>query len=264
MRKRLLSLFVLENHNICQDILGPNTRKELKRHASAGNFDFTGRRDIRKFILLVKELGLHVLMRIGPWECVAISCGKTTSLLTDRLTELITFILLHDSHGECRNGGHPDWVISAQGAESCGKLRSSDPLYIACVKGWYSALAEQMKGLYYMDGGPITLVQVRKPRQGQDRGRKNKLRTMHFVQVDNETSDWKFLLALRTLGLSLGITPCSYTKTGWPSPAAGYPEDYPMLPFFGVENVLLCVPFNATIEPEYLLRQARDKHQESF
>jgi len=47
------------------------------------------------------------------------------------------------------------------GAESCGKLRSSDPLYIGCVKGWYTALAEQMKGLYYMDGGPITLVQVR-------------------------------------------------------------------------------------------------------
>ena len=78
------------------------------------------------------------------------------------------------------------------------------------MKGWYTALAEQMKGLYYMDGGPITLV-----------------------QVDNETSDWKFLLALRELGLSLGITPCSYTKTGWPSPAAGYPADYPMLPFFG-------------------------------
>jgi hypothetical protein len=62
--------------------------------------------------------------------------------------------------------------------------------------------------------------------------------------VDNETSDWKFLLVLRTLGLSLGITPCSYTKTGWPSPAAGYPEDYPMLPFFGAGNVLLCVPFH--------------------
>jgi hypothetical protein len=46
---------------------------------------------------------------------------------------------------------------------------------------------------------------------------------MEQVQVDNETSDWQFLAALRTMGLSLGITPCSYTKTGWPSPAKGYP-----------------------------------------
>ena len=37
----------------------------IHHEESRGNFDFTGRRDIRKFILLVKELGLHVLMRIG-------------------------------------------------------------------------------------------------------------------------------------------------------------------------------------------------------
>jgi hypothetical protein len=56
---------------------------------------------------------------------------------------------------------------------------------------------------------------------------------LSLAQVDNETSDWKYLLALKALGLSLGITPAFYTKTGWPSPSAGYPDDYPMLPFFG-------------------------------
>jgi hypothetical protein len=40
----------------------------IHHEESRGNFDFTGRRDIRKFILLVQELGLHVLMRIGPWD----------------------------------------------------------------------------------------------------------------------------------------------------------------------------------------------------
>ena len=30
-------------------------------------------------------------------------------------------------------GGHPDWVLAAKGEESCGKLRSSDPLYLGCV-----------------------------------------------------------------------------------------------------------------------------------
>lgn len=139
-----------------------------------GKFDFTGRRDVRQFVTLAKEIGLKVLMRIGPWD-----------------------------HGECRNGGHPDWVLR-QGA--CGRLRSTDPKYLSCVNGWYSALAEQLKGLFHKDGGPITLV-----------------------QVDNETTDWKYLLALRKLAMSLGILPAMFTKTGWPGPAAGYPSDYPMV-----------------------------------
>jgi hypothetical protein len=141
-----------------------------------GKFDFTGRRDIRRFVTLAQEVGLKVLMRIGPWD-----------------------------HGECRNGGHPDWVL-----KSCGRLRSTDPQYLSCVSGWYVALARQLRGLFHKDGGPITLV-----------------------QVDNETTDWKYLLALRSLAMSVGILPAIYTKTGWPGPSAGYPSDYPMLPFFG-------------------------------
>ena len=63
----------------------------------------------------------------------------------------------------------------------------------------YTALAAELKGLYHMDGGPITLV-----------------------QVDNETSNWKYLLALQQLAISLGMLPAAFTKTGWPGPVAGY------------------------------------------
>lgn len=98
------------------------------------------------------------------------------------------------------------WVSCTPG----GRLRSTDPAYLACVHGWYAALAQQMQGLYWKDGGPIVAA-----------------------QVDNETTDWKYLLALKTLAESLGIWPAFYTKTGWPTPAAGYPSDYPMMPFFG-------------------------------
>eukprot|EP00038_Savillea_parva_P010016 m.187353 g.187353 ORF g.187353 m.187353 type:complete len:1053 (-) comp17044_c0_seq1:101-3259(-) len=148
----------------------------IHHEEAQGEFNFTGRRNIREFLQIAKELDLHVLMRVGPWD-----------------------------HGECRNGGHPDWVLT-----KCGTLRSTDPTYLNCTHNWYAALAEQLQGLYWKDGGPIMAV-----------------------QVDNETSDWKYLLALRSLALSLGITPAFFTKTGWPSPAAGYPSDYPMLPFFG-------------------------------
>ena len=58
-------------------------------------------------------------------------------------------------HGECRNGGHPDWVLT-----SCGKVRTTDPKYLACVEGWYSALAGELEGYYHKDGGPIVITQV--------------------------------------------------------------------------------------------------------
>ena len=45
-------------------------------------FAFTGRRNVRKFFELVHEVGLKALLRAGPWD-----------------------------HGECRNGGHPDWLL---------------------------------------------------------------------------------------------------------------------------------------------------------
>ena len=102
-------------------------------------------------------------------------------------------------------GGHPDWVLS-----SCGRLRSTDPKYLGCVSGWYAALARQARGHWWKEGGAIVAV-----------------------QVDNETPDWKYLLALKDLASSHGFAPAFYTKTGWPAPSTGYPEDYPMLPYFG-------------------------------
>lgn len=54
------------------------------------------------------------------------------------------------------------------------------------------------------------------------------------VQVDNETSDWKYLLALKQLAeqvnstlvpltntWQLGMLPAYYAKTGWPGPGPG-------------------------------------------
>ena len=138
--------------------------------------DFEGRRDVAAFLRVADSIGLRVLLRVGPW-----------------------------CHGETRNGGHPDWVLT-----SCGRLRSTDPAYLSCVAPWYAAVAAQIKGLFWKDGGPIVAV-----------------------QVDNESSDWKYLLALRSLAIEKGILPAFFMKTGWPAPEAGYPDRYPMLPLFG-------------------------------
>lgn len=49
-----------------------------------GEFDFSGDNDLRAFILECKRAGLEVVIRIGPW-----------------------------AHGECRNGGFPDWLLKS-------------------------------------------------------------------------------------------------------------------------------------------------------
>jgi beta-galactosidase len=67
-----------------------------------GKFNWHGRRNISAFLDVANEVGMKILLRMGPWD-----------------------------HGECRNGGHPDWVLT-----SCGKLRSTDPKYLTCVQGW--------------------------------------------------------------------------------------------------------------------------------
>jgi hypothetical protein len=67
-----------------------------------------------------------------------------------------------------------------------------------------------VQGLFWKDGGPIIAV-----------------------QVDNETSDWRYLLALQAVARSVGMHPPAFAKMGWPAPAAGYPADYPMPPYFG-------------------------------
>ena len=78
------------------------------------------------------------------------------------------------------------------------------------VSKFYFKLAQEMKGFFWKDGGPIVLV-----------------------QVDNETSDWKYLLALINLAKTVGMDPVFFTKTGWPAPNPGYPSNYPALPFEG-------------------------------
>lgn len=79
-----------------------------------GTFDFTGNRDLRRFILLCHEVGLEFCLRIGPW-----------------------------AHGECRGGGFPDWLVS-----ECGStLRTEEEPYAGYARRFLSAVADQIRGL---------------------------------------------------------------------------------------------------------------------
>ncbi|MFT3782932.1 MAG: family 43 glycosylhydrolase [Nibricoccus sp.] len=91
-----------------------------------GVFNWSGQRDLRKFVELAREAGLAVVVRCGPW-----------------------------CHGEVRNGGLPDWVL-----KKGFKARSNDPAYLEKARSLYAQIATQLKGLLWKDGGPVVGVQV--------------------------------------------------------------------------------------------------------
>ena len=142
-----------------------------------GEFNFDGDNDIRAFVLACKEIDLDVILRIGPWV-----------------------------HGECRNGGFPDWLLDKQ-----YELRTNDPLYMAQVRRWYKRIEEEVRGLFYKDGGNIVAI-----------------------QFENELVDHaEHLAALKELALSCGMEAPIYTVTGWNSAfGAEIPVDE-VIPVFG-------------------------------
>ncbi len=89
-------------------------------------WDFSGCRNLRKFVETIKECGLDMILRIGPWV-----------------------------HAEVRNGGFPDWLL-----KKCPKARTNDESYFAEVEKFYAKIFEQVKGLLLKDGGPIIGVQI--------------------------------------------------------------------------------------------------------
>lgn len=91
-----------------------------------GQFDWSGQRDLRRFVQLCSQTGMQVYLRIGPWD-----------------------------HGEARNGGFPDWLVAKK-----IPLRRNDPEYLRFVSRFYGQIGNQVKGLMWQDGGPIIGVQL--------------------------------------------------------------------------------------------------------
>jgi beta-galactosidase len=97
-----------------------------------GQFDWSGSRNLRRFIQTCQEAGLKVFVRCGPWD-----------------------------HGEVRNGGFPDWLLTKG-----WKLRSNDTNYLSAVKRFYGEIARQLDGLFWKDGGPVIGIQFENEYKG--------------------------------------------------------------------------------------------------
>ncbi len=90
-----------------------------------GVFDWSGQRDLRRFLEVCKDADMPVVLRLGPF-----------------------------CHGEVRNGGIPDWMFG----KGC-KMRQEDKTFLDYTAKLYRQIFSQVQGLQWKDGGPVVGAQ---------------------------------------------------------------------------------------------------------
>ena len=103
----------------------------IHHEETEGDFDFSGQRDLRKFLELCEKWDMKLFLRIGPWP-----------------------------HGEVRNGGFPDWLL-----EKCGnrfQLCYKDEAYLTSVRKYWTKVYEQAQGHFMTkdNAGCIIGIQI--------------------------------------------------------------------------------------------------------
>ncbi|MEJ6980082.1 beta-galactosidase [Pedobacter sp. P351] len=179
-----------------------------------GKFNFSGDNDLRKFLQLCAKNGLMAIVRIGPF-----------------------------GHGEIRNGGLPDWLL--------GKpltIRSNDPLYLSYVEKLYNRIGEEIKGLYFKDGGNIIGTQIENeyqhsaapwgltyPGQPHDMtaSERDLALTQEGVGISRENNPYvqlgnDHMKILKELAIKAGMITPLYTATGWGNAAIIPNESIPV------------------------------------
>lgn len=139
--------------------------------------------DLRRFLLTCQRTGLEVLLRIGPW-----------------------------AHGECRNGGFPDWLQQ----DVSLRLRTDDPAYLARVEQLFAHIYRSAQGLFLADGGPIVGVQLENE-YGHCGGESGGRGLVH-------------MMTLKRMAVAAGFRVPLYTATGW---GGANVVDGEMLPVMG-------------------------------
>lgn len=131
-------------------------------------WNFEGQRNLREFLGICEGERMPVFLRIGPW-----------------------------AHGECRNGGFPDWLVNRTDLV----LRSDDPGYLALVERFWKQVYRQADGYLYLQGGPIIGIQIENE-YGHCGGQKGEDGKQHMT-------------TLKAMAVKLGFTAPYYTATGW-------------------------------------------------
>ncbi|WP_206327445.1 beta-galactosidase, partial [Streptomyces sp. S3(2020)] len=145
----------------------------IHHEETRGRVRFDGNLDIAGFVREAADAGLAVVLRIGPW-----------------------------CHGECRNGGLPDWVL-ATGT----RIRKDDPAYLVLVGAWFGALGRELASLCGPSGPVIG------------------------IQIENELYDQpEHIRTLKRTARAAGLSAPVWTATAWGG--AELPP-HEVLPLFG-------------------------------
>lgn len=163
-------------------------------------YNWSGQRNLRRFIETCKKVNLPLILRIGPW-----------------------------AHGEVRNGGIPEWL-----ATSGIKLRSDNPAYLQKVRPWYQQIFQQAKGMMWCDGGPVVGIQL----ENEYRGKWEHLMTLKIMAREMgfntplyTRTGWPALTSPATFG---EIVPLygDYPDGFWDRSLTEMPGDYPKVYLF--------------------------------
>ncbi len=132
---------------------------------------FDGNLDVGAFIDACGNHRLDVVLRIGPW-----------------------------CHGELRNGGFPDWVVTADVAH-----RTDDPKYLELVEEWFGQLAGHLGRRAGPDG------------------------VLLAIQLENELYDQPdHLRTLKTMARQAGLAAPLWTATAWGGAQLPADEVFPL------------------------------------
>lgn len=148
-----------------------------------GIWDFEGCRNLKNFLQICKQTGIWVWLRIGPW-----------------------------AHGECRNGGFPDWLVN-----DSSPVRINDPVYLERVRRFWKKVAEQANGMMSKDGGPVLGIQLENE-YGHCGG-----------QISYEAG-MAHMRTLKKMAQEAGFVVPYYTATGW---GEAYVPDDEIMPVLG-------------------------------
>lgn len=158
----------------------------IHHEEAEGEWDFSERRNLKAFLNCCREVGMKVWLRIGPW-----------------------------AHGECRNGGFPDWLVEKERRGEL-TLRTDDPQYLRYVDVFFTKIAEQADGYMHKDGGPVIGMQIENE-YGHAGGPSDREEGMAHMRT------------LRAMAENKGLTAPYFSATGWGG--AYVPESF--LPVLG-------------------------------
>ena len=159
-----------------------------------GIFDFSGCRNLRRFIELCHKHGLYVILRVGPFD-----------------------------HGEVRNGGLPDWLYGKP-----FEVRKLNEGFLYYTRRLYTRIAEEVFGMFFGNDGPIIGVQI------DNEYMHSSAPWEITTGVSNEwifggDEGENYMLQLKALAAECGLRPVFYTCTGWGGAAT--PDS--MMPLWG-------------------------------